>query len=92
MKVLNLITGLSVGGSEMMLYKLLSVTGRSVFRPEVVSLTNIGQIGEKIRAMGVPVHALEMRRSVPNPVAIITLARQQFHNGSSNFWRPDMPE
>jgi len=75
MKIVHLITGLSTGGAEMMLHKLLSGIDKTDLRSEVVSLTSIGPVGEKIRAMGVPVHTLGMSRSVPNPMAIFTLAR-----------------
>lgn len=74
-RILHLITGLSTGGAEMMLYKLLSATDRIRFKPVVISLTDIGPVGEKIQAMGVPVHALGMSRGVPNPAGIFTLAR-----------------
>jgi len=74
MKILHIITGLSTGGAEMMLYKLLSVMDKSIFKSEVISLTSIGPIGEKISAMGVQVRALGMRRDVPNPLTIFTLA------------------
>jgi glycosyltransferase involved in cell wall biosynthesis len=36
----------------------------------VISLTDEGTYGARIRALGVPVHALGMRRGVPGPVAI----------------------
>ncbi len=57
-----------------MLSKLLAATNRTGFTAEVVSLTNIGPVGEAIRSLGVPVRALGMRRGVPNPVAVIRLA------------------
>lgn len=73
-KVVHLITGLNVGGAETMLYKLLSSMDRDYFSLEVVSLTDIGPVGERIRALGVPVQALAMRRGVPDPRAIWRLA------------------
>jgi glycosyltransferase involved in cell wall biosynthesis len=65
--VLHIITDLSVGGAEAALLALLSATDRSKFKPEVVSLTKVGSVGEKIRALDVPVRALGMRPLVPNP-------------------------
>jgi glycosyltransferase involved in cell wall biosynthesis len=59
----------------MMLYKLLSRTDRTVFETEVISLIDVGPIGQKIQALGVPVRALGMRRSgVPNLLAVLRLA------------------
>jgi hypothetical protein len=48
----------------MMLYKLLLNTDKSRFSANVVSLTDIGSIGKRIQALGVPVMALGMRRGV----------------------------
>lgn len=73
-KILHLITGLSTGGAEMMLYKLLSATDRTRFNSVVISLTDIGPVGERIRAIDVPVRELGMSRGVPTPAGIFTLA------------------
>ncbi|MCL4462927.1 MAG: glycosyltransferase [Firmicutes bacterium] len=74
-KVLHIITGLDVGGAENMLYKLLSCMERDNFSAEVVSLTDIGPVGEKIQALGVPVRAMGMKRGVPKPLAVWRLSR-----------------
>jgi len=75
-KVIHLITGLDVGGAEMMLYQLLAHMDRSAFPSEVISLTDIGPVGEKIQALGVPVRALGIGRSgLPNPLIVPRLAR-----------------
>jgi len=74
-KVLHVINGLNTGGAEMMLYKLLSRIDGAAFETEVVSLIDIGPIGQKIRALGVSVRSLGMRRGVPNPLAVLRLAR-----------------
>ena len=58
-----------------MLCKLLSQTNKAYFAPEVISLTDRGQLGDKIEALGVPVHTINMRRGVPNPVGLIKLAK-----------------
>lgn len=59
-RILHLITTLDVGGSEMMLLKLLSFMDSDHFSNHVVSLTNVGSVGQKIMAQGIPVHALNM--------------------------------
>ncbi len=61
-KVLHIITGLSTGGAEMMLYKLVSKMDRSCFDIYVASLTNIGPVGEKIKKLNIPVVAVGMKR------------------------------
>jgi len=73
-RVTHIITGLNTGGAETVLYKLLSTMGNAPFIFEVISLTDIGSIGKKIRALGVPVRALEMRSGSPNPLQVLRLA------------------
>ncbi len=75
-KIVHVITGLDVGGAEMMLYQLLAHMDRSAFPSEVISLTDIGPVGEKIQALGIPVRALGMGRSgLPDPRLALRLAR-----------------
>jgi glycosyltransferase involved in cell wall biosynthesis len=73
--VLCLITGLYVGGAEMMLYRLLTRLDRAKFKPQVVSLMDLGPVSEKIRALGIPVRALGMSPGMPNPLAVLNLVR-----------------
>lgn len=64
----------------MMLYKLLSVQDRVLFKSEVVSLTDIGPIGKRIRQQGILVRCLGMRRGLPNPSAVLKLAMWLRHS------------
>lgn len=70
-----IITGLSTGGAEMMLFKLLQGLDRQQFDPEVISLTTLGEIGPRLQAMGVPVIALGMRAGRLDPLRFLTLVR-----------------
>jgi glycosyltransferase involved in cell wall biosynthesis len=74
LKVWHVITGLQTGGAEVMLYRLLGKRDPGL-DVEVVSLTDVGPIGEKIRALGVPVRALGLHKRAPNPLLIARLAR-----------------
>lgn len=67
MLILHLISGLSVGGAEGMLYKLLSRMDKSFLSNHVVSLTTTGVLGRSIESLGVHVTALGMKRGVPDP-------------------------
>jgi glycosyltransferase involved in cell wall biosynthesis len=69
-RVVHVITGLPVGGSQGMLQKLLSVTDRESWEPEVISLRDASVMGERIAAMGITVRALGMRGS-PGDVAAL---------------------
>src|SRR5262245_47512828 len=72
-EVLHLITGLDTGGAEMMLYKLVANSDRTRFRHIVVSMLEIGPIGHRIVALGIPVHSLHMRRGLPDPRSVFRL-------------------
>jgi glycosyltransferase involved in cell wall biosynthesis len=74
-KLYHVITGLSVGGAEMMLYKLLAGMDRDRVDNTVVSLTDHGPVGDLIHSLGVPVRTLGMKRGKPNPLAVFQLAR-----------------
>ena len=75
LKVVHVITGLSTGGAEMMLYMLVSRMGRDKFDIRVISLTDIGPIGKKIEELGIPVRALGMKRGIPDPRMVFKLTR-----------------
>lgn len=75
LRVMHLITGLSTGGAETMLAKLVMRMDRKRFRPVVVSMTGAGAVGSEIMAAGIDVLDLEMRRGVPNPMALVRLLR-----------------
>lgn len=72
LRVLHLIAGLPTGGAEMMLYKLLSRTYHDSW---VVSMTDVGRMGERIRELGIPVIALGMRRGIPDPRGLLEIIR-----------------
>lgn len=59
-----------------MLLKLLERLDRTKFSPHVISLTDIGEIGRNILALGIPVEALDMRRRIPNPIVFARLVRR----------------
>jgi glycosyltransferase involved in cell wall biosynthesis len=59
-RVIHIITDLSTGGAELMLYKLLVDTDSTQSIPGVISLTSLGEVGDRILALGMPVTALQM--------------------------------
>ena len=74
LSITHVITGLEVGGAEVILQRLLERVDREAFPSRVISLTARGPLGERIEAAGVPVVPLELRR-VPGPVGVGKLAR-----------------
>ena len=73
--ILHLITELNVGGAEQMLYKMVSHSDESNFRHFVVSMADIGPIGEKMAKSGIRVYELGMKAGVPDPRGILRLFR-----------------
>lgn len=74
-RVMYVISDLSVGGAEMMLYKLLAETDRARFEPVVVSLMDGVALGERIEALGVAVHRLGVSPRWPTPLDLLRLIR-----------------
>jgi glycosyltransferase involved in cell wall biosynthesis len=72
-KIVHIITGLSTGGAEMMLFKLLSRMNNDEFESEVISLTDAGPVADKIKMLGVPVHTIGMKRGRVHPIALLKL-------------------
>ena len=71
MKIIFIITGLSSGGAEMMLYKLLTSIDRQRFKPVVISLTERDTLAAPIEALDIPVYALGMKEGgLPTPRVI----------------------
>ena len=68
-RITHIITGLNLGGAEMMLYRVLLQMNCDAFQAEVISMRDMGALGEKIAKLGIPVRTLNMRRGVPDPRA-----------------------
>lgn len=83
-RILFIITGLSVGGAETMLLKLLQKLDRHRYDPLVLSLTDLGEMGPRIAAEGIAVRALGLRAGVPNPLQLLSLWRLM------RQWRPQI--
>jgi glycosyltransferase involved in cell wall biosynthesis len=78
-KVMHVISDLSIGGAEMALYKLLAKTNRQRFEPIVVSLCDHGVLRERIEALGVAVHTAGMKPGRPSLAGLwrlVSLIRQ----------------
>lgn len=81
LKIVHLITELNVGGAETMLHKLATSSDRSRFEHIIISLTNIGPIGQSLQASGLTVRALgiDRQRSRSLVTAVIRLRGQLRH-------------
>lgn len=73
MNIVFVITNLNIGGAETMLYKLLKHIDRNRFKPSVISLVGLGEIGPQIKALGIPVFVLGLNSRLPSPIIIFRL-------------------
>lgn len=73
--VMYIISDLSIGGAEMMLYKLLAQTDRERFEPVVISLIDQGALRQRIEALGIPVYTVGMKPGRPSPAGLWRLIR-----------------
>src|SRR5437870_2161347 len=69
-RILHVINDLSIGGAEMMLYKLLSRTDRERFDPAVISLAGMDKLGESIEKLGIRVFPVGMNPETPRPTYV----------------------
>lgn len=74
MKIVHVITGTGLGGAEVMLDTVLRALGTG-YASQVVSLQPLGPVGERMRARGVVIDTVDMRAGVPDPRAVLRLAR-----------------
>lgn len=74
-KVMHVITTLGPAGAETMLCRTVSGMDASRFENEIVSLTVTLDLAERMEGIGVPVRTLGMKKSVPNPLLVMRLAR-----------------
>ncbi len=75
LRVLHIINDLSVGGAEMMLYKLLCDNDGDRFIPAVVSLRNRGLLRERLGALDVNVASVGVNTHFHTPAAAVRLTR-----------------
>ena len=74
-KVVHLITDLDLGGAESMLARLVRGLNSDRFQNHVISLVNPGPPGETIQSAGIVVSSLQMKRGIPDPLALFRLYR-----------------
>lgn len=84
-RVAHVITGLGVGGAEMMLVKLIAGLDRGRFASRVITLTDDLALADRVRESGAEVSSIGLRTSLaaaPGGVRRLTRALRE--------WRPDI--
>jgi glycosyltransferase involved in cell wall biosynthesis len=74
-RVLHIITTLGPAGAETMLCRLASAMDRSHFENEIISLTPILDLADRMQAANVCVRTLGMKVGMPNPLLVMRLAQ-----------------
>lgn len=68
MKVTHVIIGLGIGGAELMLQRLVEgLNGNDGMEHSVISLTDLGPVGQQMQNAGISVMALNMKNAVSLP-------------------------
>ncbi len=75
MKILHVITGLSAGGAETVLCRLLESLRPPAFEHVVAALGREGALSDRIRSAGARLIHLDMNPMYPNPLALFRLRR-----------------
>ncbi|HEU4685238.1 MAG TPA: glycosyltransferase [Nitrospira sp.] len=74
-RIVHVISNLDVGGAEVMLTQLVTRMDSGRFHNTVISLTDRGQLGDRIESCGISVHCLGMKRGRPDMSSLPTLVR-----------------
>lgn len=76
MKVAHIIVGLDTGGAEHMLRRLVeSHLDNQNYQQIVISLTDVGKVGQQLQSNGIDVQALGMRSAMGIPLVMWRLVR-----------------
>lgn len=77
MKITHIIIGLGVGGAELMLKRLVEgLNGKDGMHHTVISLTDLGPIGQQLQDAGISVTALCMKNVLSLPSIFFKLRRE----------------
>ncbi len=74
-RILHIINDLALGGSEIALCRLLSLTDRSLFDPVVIFLREPSTLRTRIEALGIPVLGAGMKKPIPSLASIWALTK-----------------
>src|SRR2546423_1331877 len=74
-KVMHVITTLGPAGAETMLCRLASGMDTARFENEIVSLTGVLDLADRMQAIDVRVRTLGMKKGLPNPLLVLRLAQ-----------------
>jgi glycosyltransferase involved in cell wall biosynthesis len=83
-RIFFLSTSMGMGGADSQLLAAAHELAGRGHEVRIVSMTPLGPMGVRAQAMGIPTMSLEMARGVPDPRALVRLARE------IRAWHPDV--
>ena len=86
LQVTHLITGLGNGGAESMLYKLLKYHNNSKYDVQVISLSDEGYYGDKIKELGIKVVTLNLKKLWYLPISFYRLFKNLHDTDVLQTW------
>jgi glycosyltransferase involved in cell wall biosynthesis len=75
MTVLHVITGMPVGGAQTVLRQLVECATDEGYRMPIISLSELGTVGQQLLSQGFEVSALNINRSRPTPLDFLRLMK-----------------
>lgn len=85
LRVSHVITGLGVGGAEMMLVKLLSAIDRTRFHSHVISLSSDTALAGPIREMGIEIDVLDVEPALTRAFSAISRVTRVLRSASPDI-------
>lgn len=73
MKIVHIISGLNIGGAELMMCKLLKELNNN--EQYVINLNKEGVLGQDVRASNTQLINLNINQKLPNPIKLLTLIK-----------------
>lgn len=73
MKIVFIVSGLSIGGAEGVLFNIIKRLRQNETSIHVISLTKLGEVGSKIRAMEIPISVLNINTKLLPILGILKL-------------------
>ena len=74
-KIAHISTDLSVGGAETILFKLITHFDPNEVQSTVISLSDMGEFGSRMKSEGIPVFTLNIDPNLPNPYKFLSFLK-----------------
>ncbi|MCW8409263.1 hypothetical protein OQJ13_09785 [Legionella sp. PATHC035] len=83
-KIIHIITGLNVGGAELMLQRLLLADPETKDTAIIITLTGLGKIGTHLQSLGYRIHSFDFHKLWHIPINFLLLIKL------INYYKPEV--